>query len=97
METLAHTGVDAGQFAGIVALKSVGAARNRTVSLDYALVKEHQGKELGTEVIKFLLQHSFNHLGLHRVQLEIKACHENTIVQYEQMCAKMQYWCESGY
>jgi len=91
METVAHTGVDAGQFAGIVALKSVGAARNRTVSLDIALVKEHQGKGLGVEAIEFVLQHSFNHLGLHRVQLEIKAGHDGRIMQYKQMCAKMQY------
>lgn len=87
VETLAHSGTDAGQFVGILALKGVGAARNRTASLAIAFVKEHQGKGFGREVMQFLLQHSFDHLGLHRVQLEVKAGNEGAIALYKKMCA----------
>ena len=85
VETLASPGTEAGQFVGSFVLKGDGAPRNRTATLGIAFVKEHQNKGYGTEVLRFLLLHAFDHLGLHRVQLEVRANNDRAIALYKKV------------
>ncbi|KAH7098112.1 acyl-CoA N-acyltransferase [Auriculariales sp. MPI-PUGE-AT-0066] len=74
-----------GEFAGAVVVEAVGGARNRHGSIAISLVRELQGRGFGTEVMRWLLEHSFNQLGLHRLSLDVLANNERAVAVYKKV------------
>ncbi|KAH7098097.1 acyl-CoA N-acyltransferase [Auriculariales sp. MPI-PUGE-AT-0066] len=70
---------------GMVSLRPSGATRNRTANLAIAFKEVQCGRGYGTEVMQWLLAHAFDHLGLHRIVLEVLEDNPRAIAVYKKV------------
>jgi len=70
------------KFVGVVSL-DLGEEKHRDVSLGIGLAFAWWGKGLGTEVMRWLLGHTFNVLSMHRMSLNVFGDNERAIELYK--------------
>ncbi|CAL1712833.1 unnamed protein product [Somion occarium] len=75
---------DSGEFAGNLGI-SMGSSKNRDGVLGITFLHEHWGKGYGKEALRFVLDHCFKALALHRVTLSVFAGNERAIRLYQKM------------
>ena len=60
--------VDDGAIAGIVNLSNIVRGAFDSANLGYFVAREHNGRGLATEAVAAVVEHAFEHAGLHRVE-----------------------------
>ncbi|CAL1712834.1 unnamed protein product [Somion occarium] len=61
---------ESGEYLGDCRL-DMETSKNRNGRLAISLLQEHQGKGYGEEALRFLIDHAFKQLALHRISLEV--------------------------
>ncbi|EJU01289.1 acyl-CoA N-acyltransferase, partial [Dacryopinax primogenitus] len=69
---------------GVVSLR-LENPKNRDAQLGMMFSPEWQGLGLGTELLRWLIPHAFDQLGLHRLSLNVKASNEGGKRLYEKV------------
>jgi ribosomal-protein-alanine N-acetyltransferase len=67
-------------------------SRNRRLEIGYIIAPEHQGKGLGTEAVRALLEHCTGALGMHRVEALIQPDNTASI----RLVERLGFRCEGG-
>ncbi|KAI0259817.1 acyl-CoA N-acyltransferase [Gloeopeniophorella convolvens] len=71
-------------FMGIISMP-VTDTKNRVGQLGVALKKEWQGKGFGTEIVRWLVNHAFAKLALHRVSLYVLEGNDAALAVYKKI------------
>jgi RimJ/RimL family protein N-acetyltransferase len=71
-------------FIGHVSLRTTGT-RKHDCSLSIALKREWWGKGIGTEITRWLVNHAFRRLVVHRVTLNVLASNERALAMYKRV------------
>jgi RimJ/RimL family protein N-acetyltransferase len=71
-------------FVGHVSLRTTGT-RKHACSLSIALKREWWGKGIGTEITRWLVNHAFKKLAVHRVTLNVLASNERALAMYKRV------------
>ncbi|KAG9552072.1 acyl-CoA N-acyltransferase, partial [Aureobasidium melanogenum] len=90
---------------GILAIDKVGKAAgvNRIVSFGILLTKDHQGRGLGTEVLRWMCNYIFTTLGYRRIELSLDATNDRALRCYrhvgfvEEGRRRKQFWREGEF
>ena len=90
IETIPSTSSSAGepvlpQFVGIVGLWSLGEKGNRHATFSISLMPQFWSKGYGTEVTKFIVNHAFVQMNMHRISLQVYDGNERAISLYKKM------------
>jgi RimJ/RimL family protein N-acetyltransferase len=73
-------------FVGHVSLVAAAAgAKGHECSLSIALKREWWGKGIGTEVTRWLINHAFGKLAVHRVTLKVLSNNDRALALYKRM------------
>jgi RimJ/RimL family protein N-acetyltransferase len=73
-------------FVGHVSLRTTGTRkRGSGCSLSIALKREWWGQGIGTEVTRWLVNHAFTRLAVHRVTLNVLASNERALTMYRRV------------
>ncbi|THU84926.1 acyl-CoA N-acyltransferase [Dendrothele bispora CBS 962.96] len=75
---------DTGEWIGVTDLGTMNP-KNRDVYFGIMLVPEHWNKGYGTEVTKWMVDHAFHWLAMHRVSLEVYETNETAIDLYKRV------------
>ena len=71
-------------FVGHVSLITTGS-RKRSCSFSIALKREWWGKGIGTEITRWLVNHAFRKLAVHRVTLNVLASNGRALAMYKRV------------
>jgi RimJ/RimL family protein N-acetyltransferase len=71
-------------FVGHVSLRTTGTRRH-DCSFSIALKREWWGKGIGTEITRWLVNHAFKKLAVHRVTLNVLASNERALAMYKRV------------
>ena len=71
-------------FVGHVSLITTGS-RKRSCSFSIALKREWWGKGIGTEITRWLVNHAFKKLAVHRVTLNVLASNDRALAMYKRV------------
>jgi RimJ/RimL family protein N-acetyltransferase len=71
-------------FVGHVSLITTGS-RKRSCSFSIALKREWWGKGIGTEITRWLVNHAFRKLAVHRVTLNVLASNDRALAMYKRV------------
>jgi len=75
---------DTGEWVGITTLRTENP-KNRDGIFGIVLMPEHWNKGYGTEVTKWMVDHAFHSLAMHRVSLEVYGINERAIDLYKRV------------
>jgi RimJ/RimL family protein N-acetyltransferase len=73
------------EIVGIASIRFEGRPERRDGLLGVVIKKSMWGKGYGTELVGWVVQHSFKFLGLHRVSLEVFPANIGAIALYSKM------------
>ncbi|KAI9456166.1 acyl-CoA N-acyltransferase [Russula earlei] len=71
-------------FVGHVSL-TISGAKNRNCSFGIALKREWWGKGIGTEITRWLVNHAFGKLAVHRITLKVLANNDRALAVYKRV------------
>jgi RimJ/RimL family protein N-acetyltransferase len=74
-----------GEFMGYSCVWQPGASKNRGGMFGIAILPQYWNKGYGTEVTKFMADHAFRWLGLHRICLTVFESNPRAIAVYKKM------------
>jgi len=76
---------DIPQFVGFTALWANSERGSRNSTFAIALVPRFWSKGYGTEITKFMINHAFVHMNMHRVSLQVYEGNDRAISLYERL------------
>ncbi|KAJ7583037.1 acyl-CoA N-acyltransferase [Mycena floridula] len=76
---------DSREFVGIASLNLPFGYKNRDTSFGISLSCGHRNKGYGTEATKFIVDHAFGWLGMHRVTLHVFSGNQGAIKVYKKI------------
>ena len=80
---------DAPRFVGFTALWAGAERAHRHSSFSLVLLPEAHGKGVGTAVTRFMLNHAFVHLNMHRISLSAFEGNDNALAVYRKWCVRL--------
>lgn len=84
---------DTPRFVGFTALWAGAERAHRHSSFSLVLLPEAHGKGVGTAVTRFMLDHAFVHLNMHRISLSAFEGNDNALAVYRKWCVESNSFC----
>jgi len=73
------------KFVGITGLWAQGERGNRRTAFSIALMPQFWGKGYGTEITKFIVDHGFVQMNMHRISIQVFEGNERAISVYKKL------------